>query len=222
MRHRIFALLGGRRRRTLIGGTVAAIAAGTLAISALAVHDEAFQLDGDVFASTTTNNGGTTQPFDWDSFFNSSGGRILPLPTGFTASGFQQDFKVAANGNFSTDDPTTYTQGSKDQSNISTNWVCADANNVTDKGDIMNAYATAFTDPFSQDQKLYFALERSSNNGDANVAFWFLQDQNADCSTATGTKPWTGNHVDGDILIVSAFTKGGNVSTITAFRWNGG
>jgi hypothetical protein len=28
--------------------------------------------------------------------------------------------------------------------------------------------------------------------------------------------------VDGDILIVSAFTKGGNVSTITAFRWNGG
>src|SRR5262249_29348065 len=105
---------------------------------------------------------------------------------------------------------------------ISSNWVCADANNVTNKGDIQNAYAVAYTDPGTGDQKLYFGLERNSNSGDANVAFWFLQDANADCSTDTGTKPWTGNHQDGDILIVSAFTVGGSVSTINAYRWNGG
>jgi hypothetical protein len=46
------------------------VAAGVFALSALAVHDEAFQLDGDVIASTTTSVGGTTQTLDWDSFFN--------------------------------------------------------------------------------------------------------------------------------------------------------
>ena len=221
-----------RRRRWLTAGlAVVSATAAVLALGAapaLAVHDEDFQLDGDVLASTTTNVGGVTQHFDWDSFFNSSGNPIqssFPDPSvpGFTASGFHRDFITTSGGTvYSTDDPSTYTQGSKDTLNISSNWVCADANNVTNKGDIQNAYAVAYTDPATGDQKLYFGLERNSNAGDANVAFWFLQDPTADCSTATGTKPWTGNHQDGDILIVSAFTKGGSVSTITAYRWSGG
>ncbi len=228
---KIFGSKGSGRRRsyqlTAIVSLVALLGI-WVAQPALAVHDEDFQLDGDMFASTTTNYGNPPhiQHFDWDSFFNSSGGQIYPnLPDpavpGFTASGFQQDF-VATGGVFDTNDTTTFTQGSKDINNISSNWVCADANNVTNKGDIMNAYSVAYTDPNTGDQKLYFALERSSNAGDANVAFWFLQDANANCSTSTGTKPWTGNHVDGDILIVSAFTKGGTVSGINAYRWNGG
>jgi hypothetical protein len=34
--------------------------------------------------------------------------------------------------------------------------------------------------------------------------------------------PFTGDHTDGDLLIVSAFTNGGVVSTIDVYRWNGG
>jgi hypothetical protein len=220
-----------RRRRFLTAGlavvastvTVIALAVGP----ALAVHDEAFQLDGDVSHATTTNVGGVTQHFDWDSFFDSSGSPLQSsfpdssVP-GFTASGFHRDFLTNSNGTYNTSDATTYTQGSKDTLNISSNWVCTASNNVTNKGDIQNAYAVAYTDPATGEQKLYFALERNSNSGDANVAFWFLQDPNADCSAANGTTAWTGNHQDGDILVVSAFTGGGSVSTISVFRWNGG
>jgi hypothetical protein len=221
---------GSRRRRWLFLATlvVSVGALGAFLVSnALAVHDQAFQLDGDVSAATTTNVGGHPQPFDWDSFFNSSGNPIqasFPDPSvpGFTASGFDRDFVVNANGTYNTSDSTTYTQGSKDTLNISSNWVCTAANNVTNKGDIQNDYAVAYTNPTTHEQILYFALERNSNTGDANVAFWFLQDPTADCSTANGTTAWTGNHQDGDILIVSAFTGGGSVSTINAYRWNGG
>jgi len=220
-----------RRRRWLTAGL--AVVSSTAAVivlgagPALAVHDEAFQLDGDVSHLTTTNVGGVTQPFDWDSFFDSAGSPIqssfpdASVP-GFTASGFDRDFVVNANGSYNTSDSTTYTQGSKDILNISSGWVCTASNNVTNKGDIQNDYAVAYTDPNTHQQFLYFALERNSNSGDANVAFWFLQDPTANCSTANGTTAWTGNHEDGDILIVSAFTGGGAVSTINAYRWNGG
>jgi len=222
---------GARRRRrwltgglAVVGSTVAVVA--LTAAPAFAVHDLAFQLDGDVSAATTTNVGGHVQLFDWSSFFDSSGNQspILPDPSrsGFTASGFDRDFVVNANGTYNTSDSTTYTQGSKDTLNIHSGWVCTASNNVTNKGDIQNDYALAYTDPGTGQQILYFALERNSNSGDANVAFWFLQDPTANCSTANGTTAWTGNHEDGDILIVSAFTGGGSVSTINAYRWNGG
>jgi hypothetical protein len=201
--------------------------------SALAVHDLGFQLDGDPFAATTTNYGGRTQSYDWDSFFNGSGtnGTIASngsLPTGgFTAGTAIQDFQTSGSGSslaFKTADTSTFTVGSKDIQDVS-GWTCTPSNNVTDKGDIMNAYAVAYTDPNidpatgQHDQILYFGLERSANTGDANVGFWFLQG-GASCPAAGGS--FTGNHSDGDIFVVSAFTKGGTVSTITAYRWNGG
>jgi hypothetical protein len=220
MRHRILGLLGGRRRRSLLGGTVAIAAAGVFAISALAVHDLKFQLDGDVSASTTTNVGGTTQTVDWDTLFDASGNK-KPLPAGFTASAFQSDFSTNANGSFNTSDNTTYATGSKDTLAITPGWQCNTDNNVLSKNDIMNAYATAFTDT-GGDQVIYFALERNANTGDGNVAFWFLQDDTVGCVSGGGATAFTGDHRDGDLLIVSAFTNGGSVSNIDVYRWNGG
>src|SRR5206468_2678001 len=73
------------------------------------------------------------------------------------------------------------------------------------------------------DDVIYFALERNVNTGDANVGFWFLQsDVNCVADATTPTQTFTGVHTDGDLLIVSAFTKGGGVSTITVYRWDGG
>ena len=95
-------------------------------------------------------------------------------------------------------------------------------NNVLSKNDIMNAYAASYEDPDTGDEILYFALERNANTGTANVAFWFLQDENVACESPGGAVSFTGNHVDGDILVVSEFTQGGVVSTIQVYRWDGG
>src|SRR5262249_31110350 len=133
---------GSRRRRWIfLCATALAIAMAVLFVpSALAVHDEAFQLDGDVLASTQTNIGPNgPQLYDWSSMFDANGVTQSPLPTGFGAAGFKTDYTLK-NGGFGNLDNTTYTQGSKDIDNISS-WVCTPANNVTDKGDIVNAYA---------------------------------------------------------------------------------
>ena len=231
MARKVIGPTGSLRRRWLFLCTsMAAIALAVIFIpSALAVHDLGFQLDGDPFASNVTNLGGNTQANDWDSFFAGSGGASNPigstpisgsLTNGFTAGAATQDFNVSG-GKFATNDSSTFTIGSKDILDVN-GWSCTPANNVTDKGDIMNTYAVAYTDPNidpltgKHDQILYFGQERSANTGDANVGFWFLQG-GASCPAGGGS--FVGNHADGDIFVVSAFTKGGAVSTITAYRW---
>jgi hypothetical protein len=208
----------GRRYMTFTAAMGLLALTFSVAGSVLAVHDETFQLDGDVLAATTTAVGGTTQTLDWDSFFDANGGRKA-LPAGFDASDFQRDFKTNTNGSFNTGDDSTFATGSKDILPIS-GWQCNHDNNVNNKIDISNAYAAAYT-ATNGDEILYFALERSYNGGDANVGFWFLQDE-VGCSSPSGSVTFTGDHTDGDLLIVSAFTKGGVVSTIDVYRWNGG
>ena len=212
---------GARRRWKALLATVAALGAlGVFAITALAVHDLNFQLDGDVLASTTTNVGGHTQNFDWDSLFDASGGEKA-LPTGFTASVFHKDFNNVGT-TFSTNDNDTFATGSKDTLPITPGWQCNRDANVNSKIDIMNAYSAAYTDPATGHDILYFALERNANTGDGNVGFWFLQDGTVGCESQGGSVPFTGNHQTNDLLIVSAFTNGGAVSTIDVYRWVGG
>jgi hypothetical protein len=207
----------GRRalRLAAIGGLAVALL--TVVGVAFAVHDLEFQLDGDASATTTTSINGT-QDSDWDSLFNADGTTKGSLPTGFGKADLTKDFNNTGT-TFLTNDTSTYTTGSKDTLPISTGWQCTYSNNVNSKIDIMNAYAAQYTAP-SGDQILYFALERNTNTGDANVGFWFLQDE-VGCATTGSTASFTGEHHDGDVLIVSAFTKGGDVSTISAYRWDG-
>jgi len=200
------------------------LAAVALIPSALAdnVKAQTFELDGNIAqdhpASPTT--------YDWANFFDSSGAKSPVLPhasrPGYTASSFVRDFKTAAGRKgttvFDTSDDSTYTIGSKDILDVN-GWSCTPANNVTDKGDIMNAYAVAYTNPTTGHKFMFFGLERNANAGDANVAFWFLQGS-ASCPAAGGS--FSGSHSNGDLLIVSAFTNGGSVSTINAYEWQSG
>ena len=57
------------------------------------------------------------------------------------------------------------------------------------------------------------------DNGSNNVAFWFVQNP-ASCSSTGGAVDFDGAHADGDVLVVSAFTNGGGVSNIDAYRWD--
>jgi len=160
--------------------------------------------------------------------------------TGFTAAAFQRDFglKVSAADNcsltstdttkaFCTADTTTFATGSKDVQNISGggadnsgNWQCNKDNNVNSKIDITNAYSAAYT-VSGGDRIMYFAMEKNKDNGNNNAGFWFLQGE-ANCVSTGSAVNFTGTHRNGDILVTSAFTSGGGVSSILAFRWAGG
>jgi len=226
---RIFGTQGrSRRLRFVIALASCLLLVGLiLAPSALAVHDLDFQLDGDIDDTTTTNVGGEEQTVDWETLFDSAG-VTKPLPAGFESAGFDADFLKKANGTFSTADSSTFATGSKDTLPITPGWQCNQDNNVLSKSDVMNAYAAAYTDDrgtpldLTDDHEiLYFGLERNANTGTGNVGFWFLQDD-ADCVSPGGSTAFSGDHTDGDILVVSEFSQGGTVSTIEAYRWDGG
>jgi len=212
----------GRSRRLRVGVALAACTAlvVVMAVPALAVHDLDFQLDGNIATSPDTTIGGTTQETDWQDLFDLNGDKILPLPAGFDEAGFDDDFVVNANGSFNSSDNTTFATGSKDTLPITPGWQCNQDNNVLSKSDVMNAYATSYVAP-GGDEIMYFALERNANTGTGNVGFWFLQDATVACESPGGSTAFTGDHTDGDILVVSEFSQGGAVSTIQAYRWDG-
>ena len=132
---------------------------------------------------------------------------MLPDPSrpGFSSSCFDRDFNTNANGSFNTS-TTPHSRPAAKTRCRSAGWQCNQDSNVNSKIDIVNAYATSYTAQ-NGDQILYFGLERNANTGDANVGFWFLQDANVNCESIAGsTATFTGDHLDGDLLIVSAFT----------------
>jgi len=191
--------------------------------TALAVHDQDFQLDGDT-SPTDLDPGPGSPTIDWEDLFDVTDGVASPkgsLPAGFISAFFARDFVPGESG----PDRTTFATGSKDTLNITPGWQCARDNNVNDKTDLVNVFATAYVDPGSGELKLYFALERYSNDGAGNVAFWFMQDGSVSCeapASGPSTTDFTGNHRDGDVLVVSEFTVGGTISTINAYHWVGG
>lgn len=173
-----------------------------------------FELDGNIFS-----DGATPGP-DWSDIFQatSPAGATAksPLPAGFNSPTFVLDFNPTG-----TNDVSTYATGSKDTLNITPGWQCVKSNNVNDKTDINNAYAVAYTNP-NNHLIVYFALDVAANEGTKDVGFWFLKDGTVSCNAGGKATPFTGNHSDGDVLIVSEYTSGGRVATIVAYKWVGG
>ena len=212
-------------RRTGLVAAVVTVSTALVVLGAAPARGDVntgFELDGNVLDDPAST------PPDWgassgsNSIFTVSSGVGVPrspLPANFLSAGFSRDFIPGSNA-----DTTTYTNGSKDTANISTGWACVKANNVTDKGDIQNGYAAAFIDPATQHLILYFGMEKNASNGDNNMGVWFLQDSTVGCNNPNGGAglPFTGNHTDGDILLVAAFTSGGSNPIVNAYRWNGG
>jgi len=213
-----------KQRWIVLAGAVA-VATLVLAAVAFAVHDLKFQLDGDTSSTDIAPIPGITRPVDWNDLYNTNKSITNPSPTGFAPGDMSTDYRVVQTGGkagqFDTSDGTTYTGGSKDTLEINTGWTCVGANNVTNKGDITNAYATKYT-AASGDEILYFGMEKYVPQGTNNIGIWFLQDKNVGCQeggTGSGNS-FTGVHKNGDILIVSAFDSGGKVSTILAYSWD--
>jgi Prealbumin-like fold domain len=296
MARRILGPTGSRRRRRFLFGPMLLVALLGLLLTAgaQAVHDEGiFQLDGD---ATTALPSDPPADEDWDLICKAHQPSSTPpgectfvdhdvppdgtadeIPPGTTVADPTQ-FVVDAFGS-ETDDVFTG-GGSKDDLDISS-WTFKNAKPSPDKDDIEHAYAAeyectaAFTNPSCDaigDKFVYFGADRFSNEGDANIAFWFLQAQVAqDGDGATpelcvsgGGCGFTGTHVEhgpgpdgyicypgqtgpailaggsppapncvtgsplpgaddtrGDILVVSAFTGGGEQPNITVYEWVG-
>ena len=225
-----------RARRRWFGLVTAVVAGLVLAGgAALAVHDEQFQLDGNtvVDASPPDEIGDPPVPnpfantdYDWESLFTdpsvpqtgpgNSPTENASLPANLKDVEFIEDWSLVE-GVYQTSDPTTFTQ-SKDIAQISSGWRCKAANQVTNKGDITNAYAAVYDD--GENRILYFGLEKDQDSGSNNVGLWLLQGQISCAGGGSGNgNAFQGNHVEGDIFLVSEFTNGGGVSTIRAYQW---
>ena len=107
------------------------------------------------------------------------------------------------------------TGGSKDPLDV-TSWKWKNGG-TPDKDAITNGYAAAYQAPNGH-LVLTFGADRFAVNGDANIGFWFFQQNVAPVGTTGGG--FSGQHVNNDIFVVSAFTQGGGVSTITVYAWD--
>ena len=215
----------------------------------LAVHDTGvFQLDGD--AATGTNTAGTPAGSDdWDKVcyqvavtpVNQGGLGLTPAQatakcsigsptTGATAVSWVEEPNPAS---------SIFTGGgSKDPQDI-TEWLWKDeANNPPDKDNLVHAYAVRYSlapsancpnglDPSDPDyattkcEVLFFGSDRFDNSGDANSGFWFLQSQvGLTQNKSQGGLEFSGQHEDGDLLIISGFSNGGTTSTISVYTWD--
>ena len=159
---------------------------------AVAVHDlGVFELDGDATADPAVPGD------DW-STVNTGGGTALAR-TGTVAD--PAPASIFTGG------------GSKDPIDI-TSWKHKDGS-VPDKDNITNAYAAAYN--VDGDLVIYFGADRYANDGDAQLGFWFFQ-QNVTLDPA-GT--FNGAHEVGDVLVLANFSQGGSVSTIQVLEWVG-
>jgi hypothetical protein len=76
-------------------------------------------------------------------------------------------------------------------------------------------------DPSVNCDVIYYGLDRWDNSGDAQNGFWFLQSAvNLNGPKSGGGQSFVGSHTTGDVLVVSDFSIGGTVSTITVYSWD--
>jgi uncharacterized repeat protein (TIGR01451 family) len=167
------------------------------------------------------------------------GATLIGVPLAASAnpdvSGFELDGNAVSNGAADWDaqgspldstgiigDPTGTadrgftTGGSKDTNDVS-QWKWADGKVTPDKDNIAHAYAAVYAE--QGNLILYFGQDRVlDKNGDANVGFWFTQN----AVGLNGDGSFSGTHADGDILVQSEFTNGGDVSGVQIYKWQSG
>jgi hypothetical protein len=206
-----------------IAASAAAIMFGFGATPAFAVHNDGnFQIEGDVCGGGTITTGtpvacvDTPPADDWDSLFTCSGAQgncTLNVPPGNAA---EPPTFVYDPGNVS-----VFTGGgSKDQEDIPS-WLWKDGS-APDKDNIIEAFAAVYRPTGASARAghklLYFGANRLAVDGDAQIGFWFFQNNvAANGPPSQGGNQFTGTHKIGDVLILSNFVKGGGQSNIQVF-----
>jgi hypothetical protein len=192
-----------RRRLLVVPLLVTAVFAIFWITGAQAVHDDGvFELDRNAIDDAAVAGE------DWN--------KVCPASTPAGIAPGCLGGTTAANSAFVTDavnaagkDTTLFTGGAtKDDLDV-TGWQHTTGAGP-DKDDLSHGYAARYGD------LLYFGADRFSASGDATIGIWFFQDTVA--PVAGGT--FSGAHTNGDVLVLSDFTKGGEVTTIRVFEWH--
>jgi hypothetical protein len=214
-----------KRRRTwavLAVVSAAVLAMGIAIPAARAVHDTgAFELDGNASSSTTT----ATAPDDWDRVCHQVTGS--DCSTTFNTNGATAvDWVSEPNVN-----STIFTGGgSKDPNNIN-QWAFNDnSGGLPAKDNLLHSFAARYSLPSTgtntgtcpsgtatKCEVLYFGSDRLDNSGDAQQGFWFFQNE---ITLNTTNQTFNGLHMNGDLLVLSDFSIGGTVSTISVYVWD--
>jgi hypothetical protein len=159
-----------------------------------------FQLNGDSANDGLTCTYGT--PCDYWNLLNGNG--VGPNP-GAAGHSVVRSFVL---GSASTNAFTG--GGSKDAQPIS-KWAYTSTN--TPPKDGLNAgYAAAYN---QGDFDVIFGADRFEGSGDANIGIWFFQN-----SITLSNGSFVGSHLNGDVLIVSAFVVGGGTPQIAVYTWD--
>jgi hypothetical protein len=152
---------------------------------------------------------------DWDAVYHSNAASGSPQAH-TTVISFESDLINTTSDNEFTGG------GSKDTSGIQAGPWLWNTSKPQAKDDIEDAFAAAYT-LANGDTGIYFGMDRYDNSGDATAGFWFFQDSTVDLISTKqgGGFRFSGQHMDGDILIVSDFSTGGPVANIAVYRWTG-
>ena len=196
-----------------------------VAPSAMAVHDLGLiELEGDAVTQITD---------DWDEVCKAvtiTNDTTSSIPDQCaTAGSLLASNTAVAFANDGSQNATIFTGGGSKDPNSLTQWAWKDqAGGLPDKDNLQDAFAARYSIPESalcpaagtatNCEVLYFGSDRFDNSGDAQQGFWFFQNQ-ITLDPATGK--FVGVHKTGDLLILSDFSNGGQVSTINIYRWTG-
>jgi hypothetical protein len=199
-----------KRTKFLLGiGVIAALVIGWQ-VAAFAVHDEVFELDGNAVDSPA---GGLD---DWINVCKKLAADPLcasATPSSSTEQAFVSEPANTAEGRAT----TVFTEGgSKDENDVS-EWQFKGDGGLPDKDNLLHSYAALY--PVGTTELLYFGADRYDNSGDAALGFWFFKSPVALNPPNATEGAFTGNHVDGDLLVISNFSNGGQVSDIFAYTW---
>lgn len=184
-----------------------------VATPAYAVHDIGlFELDGNAVAEAAAGD-------DWATA--SGGGYVFGPANAVVTSGLISDPGRASGGN-NVEDQSIFTQGgSKDIRDVS-EWKYT-TGSIPNKDDITHAYAVGYT-PAANKLIIYFGADRFANNGDAQIGFWFFQDDvqlGSGGIFSNGVGGPAAQHRVGDLLILAEFTNGGAQADLKVYQWAG-
>jgi hypothetical protein len=178
--------------------------------------ENVFEIDGNAAADDTC---GTTD--DWNLFLPGTvdnTATTVTLGTGPPGSALNWSFIA---------DPPIKTDliysggGSKDFKDV-TSWRQVARGTGPPKDDVEHAFAAKYHDGITGHDVIVFGGDRPTNNGDANIGFWFFQNEVAPVTSGALAGTFSGEHKNGDVFVLSAFGNGGgNVGQVEVLVWVG-
>ena len=191
-----------KRTKLLLSiGVIAALVI-SLQVAAFAVHEEVFQLEGDAVDNATS------PPDDWENVFD---GNSSADATAFVPESSKAETIFTGGGSKDPEDIPSWKWKNATESDLKP------TGSVPDKTNIRDSFAALYNNAGGQ-KLLYFGADRFDGSGDAAIAFWFFQNPVNTVAGSPGT--FSGTHKNGDVLVISNFSNGGVVSTITVYEWN--